>query len=359
MSPTMRLKIVPGLLFVVLAACSGAAEQGTSEDDLQSARAIAVTASSVENLNGRVMSVRPALKTPSSPEQYLSPNSALGPLGPIGAFGPLGWLGPVGDNSWNTSAWMSGAGDWSSWSDKVNGPLGERGPLGPDGPLSETAYKKTLPAINDFSKQLQAGGVWTVLGPLGPLGALGPLGPIGAHGFAVDRDGNYTHDGDIMRTVDVPYDGATRRFGLVEKYTEEAAKKMRDNDTSFMVTGTLEQADEVDSYTFKSPETQYVTIVAVPENAISDFDLELTNGAHRRVTSNSDGSEELNIFFIPAPKGHYIDFIQARVSAGEELSVKVTAKKVMSVFRGYRLIVVGSTKNFATTDIAGPHQLKM
>lgn len=68
-----------------------------------------------------------------------------------------------------------------------------------------------------------------MLGPVGPLGALGPLGPlgpIGGHGYAHDRNGNYVaRDGKVVRTVDVPYEGGTRTYELVEKYTEQAARR--------------------------------------------------------------------------------------------------------------------------------------
>ena len=39
----------------------------------------------------------------------------------------------------------------------------------------------------------------------------------------------------------MPYAGDTRTYELVEKYTEEFAKGMDDNDTSFMVTGSIDE----------------------------------------------------------------------------------------------------------------------
>src|SRR5690606_28630535 len=90
-----------------------------------------------------------------------------------------------GKEMWNPAKWISGTVGWSRLAEILgwwNGPMSEWGPLGPEGPLSETAYCHTLPLLGDnsgltFSKQLQAGGLWTVLGPAGPLGPLGPLGP--------------------------------------------------------------------------------------------------------------------------------------------------------------------------------------
>jgi hypothetical protein len=55
--------------------------------------------------------------------------------------------------------------------------------------------------------------------------------------------------------------------------------------------------------------------------------------------------------------GKYIDFVQVRVAAGEKLEARVTAKTTNAVFPTYRLIVTGSTKFIASTDISGPHQL--
>src|SRR6185436_11517630 len=86
--------------------------------------AIFVSANTVEALHGDLDGVSPAVRTADpghAPEMYLDKSSALGPLGPLGAWGPLGALGPVGDASWNVSAWMSAAGDWTSFSKKTTG----------------------------------------------------------------------------------------------------------------------------------------------------------------------------------------------------------------------------------------------
>ena len=149
------------------------ASAATDESDVTAKRAIVITASTVQALDGSLAGVSPAVRTADrghTPESYLAASSALGPTGPLSAWGPLGALGPVGDASWNTSAWMSAAGDWRAWSEsmtKGGGPLSEAGPLGSRGPLSKDAYD-SLPGINDWSKQLQAGGVFSVLGPARP-----------------------------------------------------------------------------------------------------------------------------------------------------------------------------------------------
>lgn len=337
-----------------------------SKADAVATQSWAITASSVERLGGSLASVRPAVRTADPahrPEFYLSPDSALGPAGPLGAWGPLGALGPVGSNAWSPSAWISAVGDWSSWSRSLSaagGPLSEQGPLGPSGPLSLQAYGQTLPAINDFGKQLQAGGVWTVLGPLGPLGALGPLGPlgpVGAHGFARDASGHYTQAGARVRTVRVPYAGRYRSYELFEHYPEPVARGLADNDTSFMVTGAIDTSAEVDSYAFTSRSTQYVTLLVVPENSLSDFDLELRDSRGRTLAvSNSDGSQFL-FGLVPVNTGHLVDFIQVAVPTGAGLVARVSARSRNPLVPTYRLLVVGSTSYLPPSDITGAHQV--
>lgn len=310
-----------------------------------------ISATSVEDMNGSLASVYPSVQTPSNADDYLDDDSCLGFYGPIGPYGPLGILGPVGDNSWNASYWISAYGDWSDWSDEIEGPLSESGPLGPNGPLSYDAYWTDLPAINDFSKQLQGGGVWSVLGPVGPLGALGPLGPlgpIGGHGYATDSNGRYVSGGTEMRTVSVPYNGTTRTYELFEKYSESYAENKSDNDTSFMAEGYIAWPYwETDSYTFTSNEDQFVTIVLVPEYQLDDFDI---------VVKDSNGNQIAysNTF-------EYIDWIQIEgVAANTELTVEVElAGSWHYASKDYRLIVTGSTQYINSTDITGDHQVPM
>jgi hypothetical protein len=309
-----------------------------------------VSSSTVEaldkDLSGVSPKIDPARVPGASPEAYLSSTSCLGSYGPIGAYGPLGMLGPIGSNAWNTSYWVSAAGEWSEWSETIDGPLSEGGPLGPDGPVSEDQYYDApLYEVNDFAEQLQGGGVWTVLGPVGPLGALGPLGPLGplgAHGFAVDELGNYTSDGAVQRTVTVPFEGSRRTYGLFERYDETFAKQMTDNDTSFMVQGNA-HVGEVDLFPFTSDSKQLVTVLVVPEAQLDDFDLVISDDKGEVVAQANSAS--------------LVDWVQLRVPAGEQLTAHV---ELYSSFhwlsKRYRLYVVGSTAALSDTDITGPHQ---
>ena len=334
---------------------------------------IYVSASSVEKVKGSLKSVQPPVRTPSQPAQYLASSGCLGGLGPIGAWGPAAALGPIGDSTWNPSVWVEAAaavedavlGPLADLFKQLFGPSDETGPLGPNGPLSDQAYGVTLPGINDFCKQLQAGGVWTVLGPVGfmnPAGAFGPLGPIGDHPAGdADDEGNYPARSWNVRWSDSSGAACNRTYGLYEKYTEERAKAMTDNDTSFVVFGSIKTTSEQDVYTFMSPETQFVTAILVAENGLDDFDLQL-NG----VVSNSDGGSDLNSLCLGVPPpvcvwppvntGHYIDWVQLHVGAQQKLTATVTAKKLGSPFFTYRLYVVGSTQYINTTDITGAHQ---
>lgn len=361
------------LVSITASACASDATDDAAEasdQHLTSGTSFYVSASTVENLGGSLAGVTPAVRTADAahkPEFYLDDSSALGPLGPLGAWGPLGALGAIGDNTWNPSYYIGALGDWSSWSKKnTDGPLSESGPLGPKGPLSDAAYD-ALPTINDWSKQLQAGGVWTVLGPLGPLGALGPLGPLGpagAHGYAHDDDGNYKDkSGRVMRSVDVPYQGSTRTYGLVEKYRERFAKTMTDNDTSFMIEGSIDSSGEQDDFAFTSRDDQFVTVTLVPVNSLSDFDFELIDGTGRTVLKSAEDGRQQLFFGLLTRSGSYIDFAQVKVAPNEKLTARVTAKSTAGLFvapvggTSYRLIVTGSTNHFTTTDIHGPHQV--
>jgi hypothetical protein len=353
-----------------------------------------VSASSVEALNGDLSSVDPPVERlfandPLRPEDYLKPMSCLGYYGPIGPWGPLALLGPVGDAVWNPSQYVSGDDSvaWSGWAetiDDVDGPLSADGPLGKNGPLGD-AYWETLPELNDFGKQLQGGGVWTVLGPLGPLGplgALGPLGPVGAHGLTASDSGEYVDDGgDVIRTVKVPWEGSeTRTYELYENYTAEQAQSMTDNDTSFMVSSRGRRG-EAQEFSMRSREAQRVTIVVVPESAsmfypqamsvlfaaavigynippvapafvytTDDFDLEVLRDGELVAESNS---------------AERIDWIQLSAPRDSDLVVRVTlvsswdSWSLSPISRRYRLFVTGSTKHLRESDIRGDHQVSL
>jgi len=311
-----------------------------------------ISSNTVEALKGDLSSVHPPVLTPADASDYLDDDSALGYHGPLGPYGPLGILGPVGDNIWNASYWISAIGDWSAWSDELTelgGPLSELGPLGPNGPLSQQAYDVDLPAINDFGKQLQVGGVWTALGPVGPLGALGPLGPlgpIGAHGLGQNSYGQYVQNGYEIRSVEVPYAGSVRSYELYEKYDERFAREKTDNDTSFMVKGYIAYPySQTDRFEFQSQANQAVTIVLTPVAALDDFDFIV--------------KDEVGKVIAVASTYDYVDFVQLNnVAQGEKLTVEVRLHSTAHYLtKDYRLFVTGSTPYVSTAvPITGNHQ---
>lgn len=312
----------------------------------------AISANSIEDLQGDLSSVSPAVNTPSNAEDYLDDTSALGYNGPLGPYGPLSSLGPIGTNVWNVSYWFSLLGDWSDWADdNINGPLSELGPLGPYGPLSDLAYDVDLPAINDFSKQLQGAGVWTVLGPIGPLGALGPLGPlgpVGAHGYATDSDGRYEDSqGTEVRDVNVNYNQGVRTYSLYENYDESYAKTKTNNDTSFMVEGYISWPySETDAFEFTAGSDDYITIVLSPIYALDDFDLKITDQNGNVVAQSNTYS--------------YVDFIQINnIAPNTVLTAEITLYSTLhALTKDYRLFVTGSTDYISTTQpITGDHQV--
>ena len=312
-----------------------------------------ISAKSINSLNN-LSSISPYInpvKVPgASPEIYLDKLSALGYLGPIGPYGPLGTLGLIaGNNTWNLSYWFDVLGTWSNWSNIISGSLGENGPLGPNGPISEeNYYNSELYEINHFAKHMQAGGVWSALGPIGPLGVLGPLGPLGplgVHGYEDDYNGNYLDEYNIIiRSVEVPYNESFRSYGLYEHYTESHAKSMDNNDTSFMVSGANNSYYSKDNYSFTSNEDQFVTIMLMPEKQLDDFDLSILDEF-----GNTLAKSDTSVF---------VDWIQIKVQKGTKLTAQVKLYYSGHYFSSsYRLFVTGSTQNINQTDITGNHQL--
>ena len=378
---------------LALSGCGGE-DIASSGADATALKRFYISASSVEALDRSLDSIEPAVEQlfpndPLRPEDYLKPMSCLGHYGPIGPWGPLGLLGPVGKSSWNPSVYVSGSSSvaWSDWAkelDDQGGPLSADGPLGKRGPLG-SAYWEDLPSVNDFGKQLQAGGVWTVLGPVGPLGPLGPLGalgPVGGHGYSADDAGNYLDEtGDVVRSVEVPWDSDEKRtYELYEQYEDEQATAMTDNDTSFMVSASA--WSDAKEYAFSSGSTQFVTVAVVPESAsmflpqamgvlfaastigydepaiaptarltTDDFDLEILDDSGKVLATSTSKK--------------FPDWIQLTASKGKVLRARVTMKSTWDGFGAspisgrFRLLVTGSTKYLSKSDIRGDHQVKL
>ncbi|GIG56941.1 hypothetical protein Lfu02_13130 [Longispora fulva] len=347
-----------------------------------------VSASSVAALHGDVSSVMPpVVDTPPAPmtaRDYLKPISALGELGPLGPWGPLSANGPLPGAAARLAPPL-GAVD----------PLGPDGPLGAQGPLGVTAYCQTLPSTGgDYGRQLQLGGLWTVLGPMGPLGAMGPLGPLGptgplagsrnAHGEYVDAGGR------VRRTVAVPWPGGPDHvYGLVEDYPAGYALTLPGNDTSFTVRHTLPVGGS-EAYPFASDTDQFVTVLVVPEKGFASLTW-MTDCVFGTLTParvhQLDTYEDVSYvcWFLPqvlpaagaltdrfdlaltdgngAPLASATsqttpNWAQVRVPAGQSLRARVTARSSLSGPGDYRLVVVGSGPSFNATDIAGAHQVR-
>lgn len=313
----------------------------------------------VVDLNGDVSSIAPAIDNSKIPygnaSDYMTNSSCLGYYGPLGPYGPLGTLGPIGDNTWNVSYWMDTFSTWTDWKDEITGPLGPEGPLGEAGPVANDQYYGildpgfTLFQTNDFARHSRGLGIWNAVGPLGPLGALGalgPLGPIGAHGYTANGNGEYVDaNGDVKRNITIWYDGSQteqRTYDLYEKYTEDFAKNMTDNDTSFMVTGKSSSYSDVDTYAFTSSQDQLVSVVIVPEKQLDDFDLTIVDENDNVIATSNTGT--------------FIDAVQLKVPAGTTLKAKVTCYWSGHYLSStYRLFVTGSTENLNKTEITGDH----
>lgn len=417
-----RLAVIPFVALVAVAplACSDDAGHdddddgaGGKADDIDTTfeSGIAVTASSVQALQGDLSAVVPAVDDlviggGLATSTYLRPMGPVGPYGPIGPYGPLGVLGPVGSGAWTPQTVIGLGAPWNAFADAltdVGGPLSAKGPLGSKGPLSRAywdALAKSFATGSDFVLQLETGGLFAPLGPVGPLGALGPLGPlgpVGAHGYLADDDGNWTTDGDchhddevgICRTVDVPWKtGQKRTYELFERYGEAFAVAMPDNDTSFMVQGRID-GDEVDSYPMHADELQMVTVVAfgawtkwpfatamllLGESATLGFAIPpFVPGAvfpfnlYQHAASFDDVDLVLDIEVdgklqsITADSADVVDWISVQVPAGAIVTAHVSvASRWRAPWRvvdaDYRLFVVGSPPWLTSTNVGGAHQ---
>lgn len=393
------------------AAAEDSAEVVKGKADGAAGSLVYASASGVEALKGDVSSLDPPLERIGvdrfTPQMYLRPMSCLGYFGPVGPYGPLGLLGPVGEGIFNPSSWVT-ASDWHLFAHQLtenDGPLSAEGPLGDQGPLNvarwgrlgKDAAEATMADeafANDFVVHLQPGGVFGVLGPVGPLGALGPLGPlgpIGAHGYATDLDGRYV-SGDcpdnVCRSVDVKWteDGEVRTWPLFEHYGEEAAADMPDNDTSFMVSGTVDEGAP-DAYVFGVDAAQWVTVTVVPEYARFTYPEAMTilgtsaligyNApyalpfypfvyAHRSnfddldLTLTITGADGAALGQMVSNSADRVDWIQTLLPAGAQVKAHVEVYRswwqpwrVVPV--GYRLIVVGATQHVQSAPIFGGH----
>jgi hypothetical protein len=335
-----------------------------------------VTASDVERLitSGDFSSLTPALPRPLWPfVQALG--QALQIDGPLGDRGPLSPRGALGSEVWNPAFWMKAMGDWSGLSKDLSaagGPGSGLGSLGDLGPTNPAWIRAGLMALGPAAQQLDAGGLFTALGPMGALsalGALGYLGVVGGHGFAQDASGQFVGpDGAVQRTTDVTYQGAKRSMELVEMYPERFASKLANNDASWMVRGALPPSDPEDTFRFTPKKDQLVTLTAVPDDRGDVFSIELLDKGGR-VLARSDSER-------------YVNFIQVEAKAGVELQVRITRQdgqargpSPVSAFidamlfpltmmgggkrpaeHGYRLLSTGSTEELGKMVTGGAHQ---
>ena len=290
-----------------------------------------MTASTVAAQNTNMSGIYPAVNSDLS--VYLGVNSALGYLGPISQLGPLGPLGPLGTNLWSPSAWISGAYSWNSYFSMINGPLSASGPLGQNGPYTDASYYNgSIFSTNQFAANTRNFGLWSILGatgPLGAVGALGPLGTIGATGLVRNSSGQFINtSGNVVRSLSVPYNGNTSRtFDVYENYTQSFATQMNDNDTSFMVEGSLGY-NTSNSYTINSSQDQIVTVLTVPDTTLmSDIIYVGVYTTSGKLIALSNSDSYINYVEFTAPKGSYV--------------VKIT-KSALSLSSVYRLYVTGS-----------------
>ena len=336
------------MLFLILG-CLVAISDGFAKADQD----YSLSTKSILDASEKMSEIKPslALNIQAQFVMLLGSGGPLGSLGPLGAYGPLGTLGPLGNQLWNVSEIMTTMGDWSELAKYYTlngGPLSSSGPLGSKGPLSPEAIR-LMNKTPGLIAHLGAGGMFSVLGPFGPLGAvgpLGPLGPLGAHGFKVNQDGEYVQGQNVQRVVSVDYDGTQKRqYELFEHYPEQTAKKMVDNDASFMVSGRLDQSKgryEVDSYSFTARENQLVTVVVAPEYSLDQFSVKITS---------ADGRQS-----VVSDMPYHINFVQFLARQGMRYQLEVSLLRSNHLFsKNYRAIVTSVNADIVKTQFQGPY----
>jgi hypothetical protein len=274
---------------------------------------LGVQAGGWAKLGGRIISaedVAQALKTgdfsalaiPAQPELlpvYRALAKALTAHGPNGASGNGMGLGPVGDEPWNPSELMRAIGGHRGDAEIGGRILGDGGPLG-------DRYADLDKIAPGLSEQLAPGGLFDALGPfsrLGPAGDTGFLGPVGGHGLGQDLHGNFVRGKKVVRSIALPVGKKKQRFDLVEKYDAETAKKMKDNDASWMIRGGIPGADDAGHrFTFQVKKGQLVMLQVGSESLKDAFGIELIQNG--KVVKRSSSTELLNsIRFQAASSG--------------------------------------------------------
>ncbi|MCB0365899.1 MAG: collagen-like protein [Bdellovibrionaceae bacterium] len=409
-----------------------------------SAERVFSSAQTVEELRRQISGIEPQL-SPSwsndvlNADDYLKPMSCLGYYGPIGPYGVISQHGPVGQNIWNVTKHYDIAQGWGFLAiiAKANqGPLTEKGPLGSTGILNSQLwadqYFRGSGLNTEFISHLRPMGLWGILGPAGPLGPLGPngpLGPVGPHGLKKNDLGQWlvtkdihcipdSGDPSVCRSIEVNWTeaGPTRRYDLVEYYSEDFAKKMENNDTSFLVDGRMEAKDtgwETDSYEFTAPVDQVVSLTLLANSAAYFFNQGMTILGEAAWAPGSQRYEIPTSVWVPnafnpfiglvLPYKHdehfdnfdltvevktprarkwtkletkskdIVDWMQVKVTKGTKLRATISLQQAWTsqwVDRScqlnkyacpppYRLVVTGSTPELSQEDVfTGPYRLK-
>lgn len=227
----------------------------------------------------------------SSPLQmFQNPMSCLGEYGPIGPYGPLSGISQLGFGqelpelnfdfysdflrSMNRNGKIQPVLQMIQDSES-EGALGIDGPLSSKGPLNQE-YWSAFTNSSEFINELQPLGAFGVLGPAGPLGPLGPngaLGPKGPHLLSTNDAGEYLVSNEqdkkicaklekkVCRAIFAAWDESeVRTYDLVEHYTLAQAKKMKNNDSSFIVTGRINAINSAEKIQFQSNKDEIVTL---------------------------------------------------------------------------------------------------
>jgi len=205
------------------------------------------------------------------------------------------------------------------------------------------------PIDNSYNYYVSSTSALGYLGTISSYGPLGILGPVGAHGYKANTNGEYLDKNDkVVRSVEVSYDGVNaRKFDLYENYKEAYAKNKLDNDTSFMVDGSLSLANTADIYRLTSADDQIVSLLAIPTQTMM----------YSNIMYISLYDQYGNLLASSTSK-QLINFIQFTAHRNQQYQVKITGYS-LNVTNMYRLFVTGSYHYLNLYNENGPQLIRI
>lgn len=243
---------------------------------------------------------------------YINPDGPLNRYyGVAGTMGGLGVFGGIGDNPWNATSVFDMMPSYFKVDDLVSEFAGNRSANGP----MIMDNKITQAFFSAVSQDLFPGGYLHVLGSGGPYNYANIYGVAGTNSgvkFKRNNDGDFIdEEGNVHRFTQVNTYEGPKDLHLYEFYSEERAKNMLDNDTTFAVHGHIEKLNESDVFSFHTESERWVSILVIADHP-NDF--------YRLSIIDKDGKERM---IAGKTQSNLSSFIVAKIPADMQIQFKV------------------------------------